>query len=106
MHRGIFLLCDCHSLSGEWERELCGGGRVNLATVRLIKLWRRGLLVGVGLWAPAAVGGTFCVPGWQRTGFGYSPFHAARIGLPCGEHCMATKVLLLPGNRKRHGALL
>lgn len=34
------------------------------------------------------------------------PFHAAQIGLPCDEHRMATKVLLLPGNRRRHRALL
>lgn len=48
-------------------------GRVNPATARLIKLWRRGLLVGAVLWAPAAIGGTFCVLGWLRAGFGYNP---------------------------------
>lgn len=29
--------------------------------------------MGAGLWAPAAVGGTFCVAGWQRTVFVTAP---------------------------------
>lgn len=31
MHRGVFLLCGCHSLSGDWEREWWhGGGQTSL----------------------------------------------------------------------------
>lgn len=62
-------------------------GRADLAAWRLIKLWRRGLLVGPGLWAQAALGGALCAAAWQRRGFCYNPL--AGIAVPCGGFCMA-----------------
>lgn len=47
-------------------REIVAWGRADLAALRLIKLWRRGLLVGAGLWAQAALRGTLCAAAEDR----------------------------------------
>lgn len=89
MHRGIFLLCGCHSLSGERERESRGGGGRTSLPWSLLNYgggdywWER----GCGLRQPSEEPFVF-QPGRGQV-FVTILFYLARIGLLCGVRRMA-----------------
>lgn len=92
MHRGILLLCGCHGLSGEWERESCGGGG-RRTSLRWILLnygggdywWEQ----GCGLRQPSEEPFVF-QPGRGQV-FVTTPLYTSWIGLLCGVRRMAEK---------------
>lgn len=97
MHQGIFLLCGCHSLSGEWERESRGGGGQTSLRWRLLNdgggdyWWEQGR----GRRQTSEEPFVFQPGGGQV--FVTIPFHAARIGLLCGVRRMAQEHFAVAG---------